>query len=617
MLRPSRDLIALAAACGSGLAVLPAVAEPRANCPGPRESSEEFIGGSHAVAFQPSTRYETVTFVSDSGAPLEPRSDDVSELSAALKQAKVGIVLEGPSLRQFGSVLVRLDEGVTPEQVQHAIGRNLVAGGDRTKGNGNPIFDAGGGVDHVLVNQIIVQFHSSATQDDISKLLAQYCAHTVEVSEGKGGSRHLLTFEGQTARHALAMVNRLNREKIVQFAQPDVIVIATDRIASGLASGAASCPAGPATPGVDPYFPQQWFLDHSSGQPGDPAADINAREAWVAANGANIVVAILDDAIETTHEDLQGKIASTWNAYTETGALGITDGDVHGTPVAGIVGAMTENAAGVKGTAPQVNLMAVRVVRWIAPGIAEYPYSVVVNGIEKATAAQAQVISMSLSLGAEDLDSCDTRGVCQSAVRSAVDAAIAGGAVPVFAVGNDGASSIAFPAKLAGSTPVIAVGATDNFDQIKALNPLVANDWGSNQGPEISVVAPGLDVVTTDRTAAQGSCSGNYVSFLGTSAATPVVAGVAGLMQSQYLAQGLPPLSPQALKDRLQQTAKDLGATGFDNTYGHGRVDACKAMQAGSCGQSKNPWLLLAAAVVVGSAALYWWVRRMASKKSA
>ncbi len=493
-------------------------------------------------------------------------------------------------MEEFGSVLVRLNEGVTPELLQRAVTTgNRVVGTDRT-GEGNPIFDAGD-VDHILVNQIIVQFRSTVTQNAITGLLDQLCARIVERSERPGGARFLLTFRGQTARHALAMVNHLNRQEIVQFAQPDVIVVATDRIAAGLASGtAATCPAGPSTGSIDPLFPQQWHLDHSAGQPGNPGADINAPQAWNVAQGRNIIVAILDDAVETAHNDLaeDGKIHSTWNAYTKSNALKIKDQDVHGTPVAGIVGAITGNSRGVKAVAPTVKLMPIRVIRWMerqrgeeTVWEAEYPYSAVLAGIEHAIDSNAHVISMSLSLGAHNLSVCPPTRVCQSAIEEAIKDAH--DTVLVFAAGNDGLPVMPFPPLLAKSEPVIAVGATDNFDLIK--KKLNNSDWGSNHGEALSVVAPGLDIVTIDRTASTGYCSGDYVRFAGTSASTPIVAGVAALMQSQVLEQGMPLLSPQQLKDRLVETATSVASDnlGNSNTIRSRRVDACKALKPGSC----------------------------------
>ena len=624
MPRRCRVLIEIAAACSCGIIFTPpAVAQ---HCPAPREAAEKFVGDYHEIEFKRSTRYETLTFVSEAGLPVEPRPDEIAAVRDAIQQAKLGEVLDSRSTREVGTILVRLAPGVTPEQVQHITKINVVAGGDRTRGIGNPVFDAGD-VDRILVNRIIVQFHPKANKDAIDTILAGYCARLLDRGDSKVGSRYLLTFDGQTARHALAMVNRLNGEKLIEYAQPDMVVVAEDRLSGGSAAGPSNTCPPTTTSGVDPYFPQQWFLDHAPSSPGDPNADINALEAWTLAEGANILVAVLDGAVETSHEDLQGKIDGTWNSYTLSPDLGITDEDKHATPVAGIIGAMTGNTIGVKGTAPKVRLMAVRVVDWVASsmgGMTEfYTYSAVVNGIEHAVAANAHVISMSLSLGADDLDSCDRGGSpCQGAVRNAVTNAIASGTVPVFAAGNDGLATLAFPAALAGTMPVIAVGATDDSDTLVQLGV-----WGSNHGADLSVVAPGVSVVATDRMGAKGYCPGNYVGFAGTSAATPIVAGVAALMQSRYLAQGQTLLTPKQLKDRLQATAKDLGATGDDILYGNGRADACKALTDNGCSipnppsdlyvdnvGSWKPWVYLAGALILGGG-LAWWVKTLASKR--
>ena len=340
-----------------------------------------------------------MTFVSE-GVPRRARLEEVNRLRESVARNGLGTILEGSSLQRFGTVLVQLNDGVAPERLRSVSDISRAVGKDRRAG-GNPIFEAGD-VAHVLVNQIIVQFDPAVTQDEINRLLTRICATTVERSERTG--RFLLTFEGQTARHAMAMVNHLNEERIVQFAQPDIIVIATDRIMGGPASGSApDCPATPPMGGIDPYFPQQWYLGHSAGQPGDQDADIGAPDAWDVARGGNVILAILDDAIESAHEDLADlpPTGATWNAFTKSDDLKITDRDVHGTPVAGIAAAITGNTKGVKGTAPAVKLMPVRVVEWLvgsnAQPTAAYPYSVVEAGIQKAAASGAHVISMSLS----------------------------------------------------------------------------------------------------------------------------------------------------------------------------------------------------------------------------
>jgi subtilisin family serine protease len=385
----------------------------------------------------------------------------------------------------------------------------------------------------------------------------------------------------------LDVANRLNtQESIIDFAQPDFIVIASDRVQSGMTSGSLpECIAPIVGIGPDPYFPEQWYLDHSApGLAGDSDAHINAKAAWATTEGDNgIVVAVLDDAVETSHPDIDGTIYSTWNAFTGSNNLDITDQDKHGTPVAGIVGAVTGNPYGVKGTAPIVQLMPVRVVQWVQ-GVdgnnnpvwhAEYPYSVVADGIEFAS-EDAHILSMSLSLGQFD-------DWYHKEIVAAVDVALSKNRILVFAVGNDNLDYVVFPARMSATRPVIAVGATDDSDEIKQ-NTGGINDWGSNYGPEVTVVAPGVNIVAPDRTGANGYCDEDYTRFQGTSASTPVVAGVVALMQSQYMSNGAALLTPEALRTRLSETAHDLGPAGRDDYYGDGRVDACAALQEDTCG---------------------------------
>jgi subtilisin family serine protease len=580
-------------------------------CP-ERESAEVLTGGREPIQFQYSPRFESVTFFTEDGAPSIPDEGEVAALAKAVEQAKLGTILQGLSMRDFGTVLIGLAPGVDPEeQLPKLLGRNQVTGRDRKKGTGNPIYDAGD-VDYLLVNQIVVQFKAGVAQADINELLTKYCAQTVSRRERAGRSRHVLSFEGQTARHALAMTNRLTREEVVDFAQPDFIVVADADVQSGPTAVQPTCPTAASSSGVDPYFSQQWYLEHSSSSMGgDPNADVNAPAAWGVAEGNGVILAVLDDAVEVAHEDFTGKIYSQWNAFDGSNNLGLMDRDRHGTAVAGIAGALTGNAHGIKATAPEVKLMPVRVMRWMDArgGYWEYPYTTVIDGIELAAASGAQVISMSVSLGKYDLNSCDNQNPpsCQGDLEAAVGA-LSGSATLVFSAGNYG-SEVVFPARLAGSKPnVIAVGATDEFDKIKTIQQ--SGDWGSSHGQEISVVAPGVEVITTDRTGSKGFCNDNYVVFLGTSAATPIVAGIAALMQSQYMAGGGTPLTPTALKSRMQQTAVDLGPAGFDEYYGHGRVDACKALKQGTCPADRRPWIFLAAAIAaVGLFVAYWFMR--------
>ncbi len=184
---------------------------------------------------------------------------------------------------------------------------------------------------------------------------------------------------------------------------------------------------------------------------GGPNADINAPDAWAVADGDQVILAVLDDAVEVTHEDLAGMIHSQWNAFDGTNDLSITDFDRHGTAVAGIAGALTGNPLGVKATAPKVKLMPVRVMRRIDELNVELQYTGVANAIEMAGTAGAHVISMSISLGKYNLESCDdqTPPSCQGDLESAIDA-LRDSTLLVFAAGNHGGASrftgVVFPA---------------------------------------------------------------------------------------------------------------------------------------------------------------------------
>ena len=246
------------------------------------------------------------------------------------------------------------------------------------------------------------------------------------------------------------------------------------------------------------------------------------------------MVAILDDGVEVGHKDLEAKIHSTWNAYTQKESLDLKAFDKHGTAAAGVVAAV----------APNVKIMAIRVFDWTADGHSYYPHDVIARGIRKAADA-AHVLSMGWTLGA-------LQGV--PVIEEAIDYALSKKRVLVFAAGNDG-GPVDYPASLSVTKPIIAVSATDEWDGFKRLDLGEPCDWGSNFGPEINVAAPGVSLHTTDRTGRAGYCAhGNYTaSYGGTSGAAAVVAGAAALILSAE-----PDLSPQDVRDRFRGRPKTL-----------------------------------------------------------
>ena len=276
----------------------------------------------------------------------------------------------------------------------------------------------------------------------------------------------------------------------------------------------------------DPYYSEQWGPQH-----------INVDSAWDIERGnKNVTIAIIDSGIDYTHEDLEDNYLAGGYDWVNTDP-DPKDDNGHGTFCAGIAGATIDNEKGIAGIA-QVNIMAERVLNETGWGT-DWD---VAQGITHATDNNANIISM--SLGGDDAGQI-LEDACLYAWNN--------GCLLVAASGNDYKHGVSYPAAY---ETVIAVGAIDQNGQRCAF---------SNWGPNLDLVAPGVDIISSYP-------SNQYALGRGTSAAAPHVAGVAALVWSKY-----PPLTNLEVRDRLIQTADDLGAAGFDEYYGYGKVDAMNA----------------------------------------
>jgi serine protease len=228
---------------------------------------------------------------------------------------------------------------------------------------------------------------------------------------------------------------------------------------------------------------------------------VRAPETWVAAKGGAINVAILDTGIDYKHPDLAAAYAGGFNEITKT--TDPMDDNGHGTHCAGIIGA-ADNALGVVGVAPSVRIWSVKVLGATGSG----SDTNIIKAIDWVIAKKAEVGGnwiMSLSLG-----STDSSTIEQAAFQRAADAGI----LTFAASGNESTATV--PAAVdypAAYSTVIAVGATDSSN-------LVADF--SNQGPELGVVAPGVDVLST---LPVGTGSIGYVTASGTTYGTPGIDG--------------------------------------------------------------------------------------------
>ena len=330
----------------------------------------------------------------------------------------------------------------------------------------------------------------------------------------------------------LSAVNALSNDPAVEYAEPDYL------------AKFASIPD-------DPRFSEQWSL-----------TKVQAENAWDQTMGApSVVIAIIDSGIDLTHEDLApnlwtnpGEIPANsidddnngfvddvqgWNFVNATN--NVQDFIGHGSMVAGVAAARTNNTLGIAGMCGNCRIMPVKVTQ--VSGFANY--SDIAAGVIYATNKGARVINLSVGGYADS-----------PTLRNAINAALADGIVVVGGAGNDNSSNLFYPAAYEG---VIAVAGTDENDQ--RVN-------SSNYGSWVDISAPGVNILSTTL--------GDYASDAGTSYAAPFVSGAAGLLLSLH-----PDWTPAMVRSQFLHTTDAIDGLnpGFEELLGSGRLNAAAATQ--------------------------------------
>jgi hypothetical protein len=337
----------------------------------------------------------------------------------------------------------------------------------------------------------------------------------------------------------------------------------------------------------DSLFGRQWWL-HNTGQfSGTADEDIDATEAWDTARGAShaIRVGVIDTGIDYTHPEL-GAVEIGPN-FSDSGIDSYDDAPVsHGTAVAGIIGARGANGlgqtSGVAGVNWGATLVAIKAVN--SQGVASS--SSIIQAVDWARTNGVPIINLSLG-------GCAYSSMENATFKNAFNA----GMLVAVSMGNDNANIASYPA--AYSKWVEAVGAVSNtgvrWDDANGSFPGCTwpqfihkcNDPdydGSNWGSWIDIAAPGGEEIATTRSRATGSYyplntqCWDYPdddAFGGTSAAAPVVSGVASLVLSEQ-----PGLSGEDIAEVLQRTAidKTIYGVGWDDKTGWGVVNAKNAV---------------------------------------
>ncbi len=322
----------------------------------------------------------------------------------------------------------------------------------------------------------------------------------------------------------------------------------------------------------DPYFGDQWFLHQTSD------ADIDAPEAWdITTGSSNVVIAIVDgNGFDLSHTELSGKIVDQYCAVNNNNDPSATHPDEnHGTPCAGLIGAITNNSYGVAGVGYNCKVMPIRIGYDFNGGNFSTSSEIIQRAGSHIANSSYSVYAVSNSIGLGSWANIAAVREAYGSMRTQPRGGL--GAVILASTGNDNQlNPIQYPSLFAH---VVGVGASNSTDNRADF---------SNYGDSTDMVAPGVDCYTLDRTGFPGYVIGDFYSFSGTSAACPVAAGVVALMGAVH-----PSWTEQQLRAQLYNSCEKVGGYTYSynanypyNTWnyemGYGRINAYLAVQGGT-----------------------------------
>lgn len=255
------------------------------------------------------------------------------------------------------------------------------------------------------------------------------------------------------------------------------------------------------------------------------------------AQGRDVPIGLVDTGVDTSHPEFEGRVVRTGDVTSFP-----YEPELHGTAVAGVIVASKR----LVGVAPGSRVLAIRACTAVRKGglDARCRTDDLIRALDLAARSGARIVNVSVG------------GPPDAALAWTVQRLLEAGVLVVAPAGNGGPNRAPpYPAAVPG---VVAVGATDRRDRL---------DPTSTTGSFLSVVAPGVDILTT-------LPGGRYLFVSGTSFAAAHVSGAAAL-----LLEVLPNLWPKAVRVTLERAAQDLGQPGFDPEYGWGRISACRSLE--------------------------------------
>lgn len=356
---------------------------------------------------------------------------------------------------------------------------------------------------HYIENEIVVRFSPPLKEGELAKLLQQVDGRVKQ----KNGDSMIIVSQKLSTKE---MMKIIAEHPASIYAEPNYILL-PNRV-----------------PNDTLYRRYQWNLPL-----------IGMEEGWEISQGSNqVVVAVVDTGVDLTHPEFQDKLVPGYNVIEDNDHP--QDDNGHGTHVAGIIAARTNNRNGIAGMSWNSKIMPIKAIGADGSGTAFD----IAQGIEWAVDHGADVINLSVG-------NYTPSAVLQEACRYAYERNV----VLVAASGNDATNQPGYPAAY---PEVLGVSAVDHRKQRAEF---------SNYGSYVDVVAPGVDIAST-------FIYGDYAALSGTSMACPHVAALAALIRSVK-----PQLSNVEVMELIRDSSMDLGEPGRDDFYGYGMINSAETLR--------------------------------------
>ena len=389
------------------------------------------------------------------------------------------------------------------------------------------------GPEQVMPGEVIVKLKDGASAESVGR------AYGLTVAE-HGYANSFVVLRG-AAGSEKATANSLGRDSRVEYAEPNYLR-QVDAIDSRL--WAFYNPGG---------LNMKYSRGGSAGQPigASYASTADADEDNIenyATGGADVVIGSIDTGVRMTHEQFTGRLIAGQDWYNNDADP--SDDEGHGSHTTGTMAGSTVGVAGVAGAAAHVKVYVQKVC-----GRRGCPTSAIVSAI-RAAADQPGMVAMNLSLGGSSESQSE---------KDAISYALSKNVLVIASSGNDGTGTVSCPAC---DPNAISVGSTQWQDKLASY---------SNWGPGLDIVAPGGNCYSNTTPegciySAYHEANNSYTWMQGTSMAAPQVTGTAAIVASVTGLRG------SALRSRLESTADDKGAAGYDTSFGNGRLNSYRAV---------------------------------------